>query len=569
MARTVGIGIQDFEKMITNECFYVDKTDFIREWWESKDDVTLITRPRRFGKTLNMSMMEKFFSLDYAGRGELFEGLSVWENEKYRILQGTYPVLSLSFANIKENNYQDARKKICQLLAELYTDHEFLLDSEALGEGDKEFFRRITVEMDDVDAAMAIHYMSKFLYLHYGKKVIILLDEYDTPMQEAYVGGFWSEMVSFIRNMFNAAFKTNPWLERGIMTGITRVSKESIFSDLNNLEVVTTTSDKYATVFGFTEEEVFHALDECNMSAEKEQVKLWYDGFIFGSHKDIYNPWSILNFLDKKKYQTYWANTSSNSLVGKLIREGRRSIKEKFEDLLNGKNLVSSIDEQIVYNQLNGNEKAIWSLLLASGYLKVLSYESYRDIPEGAEPKYELALTNLEVKMMFQNMVRDWFSPAAEDYNDFVKAMLVDDVDAMNEYMNQVVLSTFSYFDTGNGRIENEPERFYHGFVLGLMVDLQNRFIITSNRESGFGRYDVMLEPRNPREDNAIILEFKAFNKRRENCLEDTVQAALEQIGKKQYAAQLIARGIDQERIREYGFAFKGKTVLIEKAAGE
>lgn len=569
MARTVGIGIQDFEKMITNECFYVDKTDFIREWWESKDDVTLITRPRRFGKTLNMSMMEKFFSLDYAGRGELFEGLSIWENEKYRILQGTYPVLSLSFANIKENNYQDARKKICQLLAELYTDHEFLLDSEALGEGDKEFFRRITVEMDDVDAAMAIHYMSKFLYLHYGKKVIILLDEYDTPMQEAYVGGFWSEMVSFIRNMFNAAFKTNPWLERGIMTGITRVSKESIFSDLNNLEVVTTTSDKYATVFGFTEEEVFHALDECNMSAEKEQVKLWYDGFIFGSHKDIYNPWSILNFLDKKKYQTYWANTSSNSLVGKLIREGRRSIKEKFEDLLNGKNLVSSIDEQIVYNQLNGNEKAIWSLLLASGYLKVLSYESYRDIPEGAEPKYELALTNLEVKMMFQNMVRDWFSPAAEDYNDFVKAMLVDDVDAMNEYMNQVVLSTFSYFDTGNGRIENEPERFYHGFVLGLMVDLQNRFIITSNRESGFGRYDVMLEPRNPREDNAIILEFKAFNKRRENCLEDTVQAALEQIGKKQYAAQLIARGIDQERIREYGFAFKGKTVLIEKAAGE
>ena len=569
MARTVGIGIQDFEKMITNECFYVDKTDFIREWWESKDDVTLITRPRRFGKTLNMSMMEKFFSLDYAGRGELFEGLSIWENEKYRILQGTYPVLSLSFANIKENNYQDARKKICQLLAELYTDHEFLLDSEALGEGDKEFFRRITVEMDDVDAAMAIHYMSKFMYLHYGKKVIILMDEYDTPMQEAYVGGFWSEMVSFIRNMFNAAFKTNPWLERGIMTGITRVSKESIFSDLNNLEVVTTTSDKYATVFGFTEEEVSHALDECNMSAEKEQVKLWYDGFIFGSHKDIYNPWSILNVLDKKKYQTYWANTSSNGLVGKLIREGRRSIKEKFEDLLNGKNLVSSIDEQIVYNQLNGNEKAIWSLLLASGYLKVLSYESYRDIPEGAEPKYELALTNLEVKMMFQNMVRDWFSPAAEDYNDFVKAMLVDDVDAMNEYMNQVVLSTFSYFDTGNGRIENEPERFYHGFVLGLMVDLQNRFIITSNRESGFGRYDVMLEPRNPREDNAIILEFKAFNKRRENCLEDTVQAALEQIGKKQYAAQLIARGIDQERIREYGFAFKGKTVLIEKAAGE
>ena len=320
MARTVGIGIQDFEKMITNECFYVDKTDFIREWWESKDDVTLITRPRRFGKTLNMSMLEKFFSLDYAGRGELFEGLSIWGNEKYRKLQGTYPVISLSFANIKENNYQDTRKKICRLLAEMYADYEFLLDSTALGEGDKEFFRRVTVDMDDVDATMAIHYLSKYLYLYYGKRVIILLDEYDTPMQEAYVDGFWPEMVSFTRNMFNAAFKTNPWLERGIMTGITRVSKESIFSDLNNLEVVTTTSDKYATVFGFTEQEVFHALDECNMGAEKEQVKLWYDGFIFGSHSDIYNPWSILNFLDKKKYMTYWAHTSSNSLVDKLIR---------------------------------------------------------------------------------------------------------------------------------------------------------------------------------------------------------------------------------------------------------
>lgn len=569
MARTVGIGIQDFEKMITNECFYVDKTDFIREWWESKDDVTLITRPRRFGKTLNMSMLEKFFSLDYAGRGELFEGLSIWEDEKYRKLQGTYPVISLSFANIKENNYQDTRKKICRLLAEMYADYAFLLDSTALGEGDKEFFRRVTVDMDDVDATMAIHYLSKYLYLYYGKRVIILLDEYDTPMQEAYVDGFWPEMVSFTRSMFNAAFKTNPWLERGIMTGITRVSKESIFSDLNNLEVVTTTSDKYATVFGFTEQEVFHALDECNMGSEKEQVKLWYDGFIFGSHSDIYNPWSILNFLDKKKYMTYWAHTSSNSLVGKLIREGGRGIKEKFEGLLNGEVLISPIDEQIVYNQLNGNEKAIWSLLVASGYLKVLSHESYRDIPEWEVPKYELALTNLEVKLMFQNMVREWFSPAAEDYNDFVKAMLMDDVDAMNDYMNRVVQCTFSYFDTGNGRIENEPERFYHGFVLGLMVDLQNRFIITSNRESGFGRYDVMLEPRNPKADNAIILEFKAFNKRRENSLEDTVKAALDQIEKKQYAAQLVARGISKERIRSYGFAFQGKTVLIEKTAGE
>ena len=385
MARTVGIGIQDFGDLIQKKCFYVDKTDFIREWWESEDSVTLITRPRRFGKTLNMSMVEQFFSVDYAGRGDLFEGLSIWEDENYREIQGTYPVISLSFANVKENNYQDVRKKICMLITELYTDHSFLLESPVLEEKDKEFFHRVSVDMDDVDAVMAIHYLSKFLSLYYNKKVIILLDEYDTPMQEAYVGGYWKELVSFTRSMFNSAFKTNPWLERAIMTGITRVSKESIFSDLNNLEVVTTTSDKYTTSFGFTEEEVFAALEECGLGEKKEQVKLWYDGFIFGNHSDIYNPWSILNFLDKGKFTTYWANTSSNSLVGKLIREGNRRIKEKFESLLEGESIRTPIDEQIVYNQLDGNETAVWSLLLASGYLKVLDYEKEELLEYGEE----------------------------------------------------------------------------------------------------------------------------------------------------------------------------------------
>lgn len=563
MARTVAIGIQQYNELIEKNYFYIDKTSFIKEWWESGDSVTLINRPRRFGKTLNISMVEQFFSVNYAGRADLFEGLTIWEEEKYRQLQGTYPVISLSFANVKEKDYESTRYRICQLIEDLYNKNVFLLDSDLFTDADKTFFRSVCADMPEVIATMAIHKLSDFLYRYYGKKVIILLDEYDTPMQEAYVSGFWNELVAFTRSMFNATFKTNPYLERAIMTGITRVSKESIFSDLNNLKVVTTTSDEYATSFGFTEEEVFQALEECGLSEEKEEVKRWYDGFIFGEHKDIYNPWSILNFLDTGKYTTYWANTSSNSLVGKLLREGNRRVKEQFETLLQGEVIRTPIDEQIVYNQLDNNDSAIWSLLLASGYLKVLSYEREELVEYGKEAEYELTLTNYEVERMFHKMVRGWFQNASADYNDFIKALLQNDKKAMNAYMNRVAIGTFSYFDTGHKPTGEEPERFYHGFVLGLIVDLQGRYLITSNRESGFGRYDVMLEPKNPKEDDAIILEFKVHDPEDEKTLEDTVQSALAQIEEKNYAASLIAKGIPAAHIRSYGFAFEGKKVLI------
>ena len=560
MPRTVAIGIQDFETVITNDYFYVDKTAFIKEWWESGDSVTLISRPRRFGKTLNMSMLERFFSLKYAGKGEVFEKLFVWKDEKYRALQGTIPVISLSFATVKEKNFELTRKKICRILADIYKEYAFLKESDILTERDKEDFDRVSVDMGDTEATMSLHHLSNLLYRYYGKKVIILLDEYDTPMQEAYVDGYWDELVAFTRSLFNATFKTNPWLDRAIMTGITRVSKESIFSDLNNLKVVTTTSEEYSTAFGFTENEVFGAMDEMGYQ-NKEKVKEWYDGFIFGKTKDIYNPWSILNYLDTGNFTTYWANTSSNSLVGKLIREGNKRVKADFEKLLKGEHLFVPVDEQIVYNQLDGNDTAIWSLLLASGYLKVIDYEKY-DNYDIIEPKYELQLTNHEVELMFRQMVKGWFRATSEDYNDFVKALLIGDLDAMNEYMNRVALNTFSSFDTGNRPSGIEPERFYHGFVLGLLVELADRYVLTSNRESGFGRYDVMLKPKNLK-DTAFILEFKVFNPRKDVTLEETVNAALTQIRDKQYEAQLITEGIPAQNIRKYGFGFEGKKVLI------
>ena len=564
MAQKIGIGWQDFEEVRQRNLFYVDKTAFIREWWESGDGVTLIARPRRFGKTLNMSMLEKFFSVRYARRGDLFEGLRIWEEEKYRKLQGTYPVISLSFANVKERTYEEAVWRISQIMADLYNDNRFLLEGDLLSEEEKSYAKSISPQMPEVAAVTAIHRLSKFLYYYYGKKVIILLDEYDTPMQEAYVGGYWGKIVPFIRNLFNAAFKTNPYLERAVMTGITRVSKESIFSDLNNLEVVTVSSEKYADSFGFTEEEVFAALDEHGLSDRKEEVKHWYDGFTFGNKTDIYNPWSIINYLDKKKLGAYWANTSSNSLVGKLIQEGSKETKQAMEGLLSGKKLVVEVDEQIVYNQLFQKRNGVWSLLLASGYLKVAGTEFAE---RTGRTYYELELTNKEVRVMFEGMIRDWFAPQEDTYNDFIKALLLGDVDAMNAYMNRVTMATFSYFDTGSSPSGEEPERFYHGFVLGLMVDLSDRYVLTSNRESGFGRYDVMLEPKKAGDDG-IILEFKVFQPRKEKGLEDTVEAALKQIEEKRYETALAEKGIPKERIRKYGFAFRGKEVLIGEAGG-
>ncbi len=557
MARTIAIGVQNFETLLRDGCFYIDKTEFIKEWWESRDQVTLITRPRRFGKTLNMSMVECFFSIKYQRQGEVFSNLNIWKEENYRNMQGTYPVLFLSFAGVKDQNCSDAIENIKANLVAIYNQNRFLVEENFLNPAEKEQFESVTMNMSDVTAAKSLQFLCGYLNKYYHKKVIILMDEYDTPLQEAYVNGYWKELVSFIRNLFNNTFKTNSFLERAIMTGVTRVSKESMFSDLNNLNVVTVTSKEYAACFGFTEVEVFSAMDEYGLT-NKEEVKHWYDGFSFGDLKDIYNPWSIINFLDKKELKPYWANTSSNSLAGSLIQTGNRNIKMKFEDLLQQRTISSVIDDEMIFNQLDdSDENAVWSLLFASGYLKAVTVHG---------ETYELKLTNYEVRKMFETMVRGWFGKNSADYNDFIKALLRADVEEMNSYMERVAESMFSSFDGGKTpSAKTTPERFYHGFVLGLLVDLRGRYEVLSNRESGFGRYDVMLSPLH-KTDDAIILEFKVFNPKKEKTLEETAQNALQQIADKQYEQTLLDQGIDKASIRKYGFAFCGKEVLIKDA---
>lgn len=556
MTREIAIGQQDYAAIIEKNSFYVDKTFFIKDWWNDPTFCTVILRPRRFGKTLTMSMMEYFFSTKHAGRADLFEGLSIWEHEEFRALQGMYPVINITLADIKEKTHEGAINVIKLIIQSIFNSFTYLADSDKLTSIDKKRFEA-HIENPAVESlARSLRFLSELLYKHHGKKVLIFLDEYDTPMQEVFSSGYWNEIVEFIKNLFNAIFKTNPYLEKSLITGITRVSKESIFSDFNHVSIVSTLSKQYETAIGFTEEEVFAAMDEYGLT-EKEKVKFWYDGFTFGNHSAMYNPWSIINYLKYQEFKPYWANTSSNGLVSLVLRQASPELKMEMERLLDGKSIKTSIDEQLIFDNLTGGGEDVstYSLLLASGYMTGTLLVNDEDEGE----IYNIRITNHETRRMFKSLIKKWFSGRHNQYNRFVTALLAGGLEEMNYYMANVSSNVFSFFDTGI----NAAENFYHAFTLGLMVELRDRYIITSNRESGFGRYDIMLEPRNKNSDDAIIIEFKVFKEMHEDTLKDTAAAALKQIEEKQYAVVLMEKGISAEKIRKYGFAFKGKDVLI------
>ena len=559
MARTVSIGRQGFEDIRRSGSFYVDKTGFIRDWWQAEDDVTLVCRPRRFGKTLMLDTVRCFLSLDFAGRGEeLFGGLEVWGDPSMRALQGTVPLVHVSFADCKGPTLEDALALMRSELSAAVRTHGYLLSSDAVDPVDRAFLAGVSDDMGAVVAKTCLKRLCHALLAHHGVRPVVLLDEYDTPMQEAWLGGCWDQMTGFVRSLFNATFKTNPSLGRALITGITRVTQESIFSDMNNLKVVTVSSDAYATSFGFTEEEVFAAMDEFGLTG-REDVRAWYDGFTFGKATHVYNPWSVTSYLDVREFRAYWANTSGNGLVGSLVREGDSELKSDFETLLSGGSVRKLIDEQVVFQDLDEDDDAVWSLLLASGYVRA---DDVR-IDDGMLD-CRFSLTNHEVRLAFDKLVRRWFLRAKRPYGAFVQALLAGDARGMTRFLNDVAVRTFSSFDSGTHPSDSaEPERFWHGFVLGLLVELRDTHRVLSNRESGWGRYDTMVVPHDITHP-AIVLEFKVLDAQDgEHTLEDTVAAALAQIADKGYDAELKDRGFDSSRIRHFGVAFEGKRALV------
>ena len=547
----IGIGESDFKSLILKDNYYIDKTMYIKDIIDNQSKVTLVTRPRRFGKTLNMSMLKYYFDIDQKDNRQLFDGLKIMQqDEKYTSKLGAYPVIYLTLKDVIDTNYKNMLLNLKTALLSVFREHRYLLESDKIYEDEKERIKDILFcREDEVALKVAIKELSEYLYRYFDRPVILLIDEYDVPIQSAYINDYYDEAINFLKTFYGATFKDNPYLEKTVLTGVSRVAKESIFSGANNFVVYTIMDNEFADDFGIIEEEMDKVIEDFQIEDEKEEIRKWYDGYKIGDIEGIYNPWSVLNYLNKRELMPYWVNTSSNDLI-KMTLKNSTTVKEKIEKLLNDEAVEVNINLETVIVGIEDQEENIWGLMLQTGYLKI---EETVSLTEGI---YKVKIPNLEIKELFRGIVRDWFNNKVIGNN--LKSILKDLVQLnLTEFEKKfkvLVKEMFSYMDVG----ENTAENFYHAFVLGMLVGLKDSYYVNSNRESGFGRYDIMLEPKD-KNGNSFIMEFKVMEDMEEKTLEDTIENAKKQIEEKGYEENLRERGFTH--ITKMVYAFHGKQV--------
>ena len=550
----IGIGTSDFKKMRVNDYFYVDKTLFIKDVLDNKSEIALITRPRRFGKTLNMSTLKYYFDCTQKDNKELFKGLKIMDQEeKYTSKLGYYPVIYITLKDVVSTNFEKMLLCLKTELVEVFIDFANLLKSEKLLDVEKEMFSTIlNLKANEIEMRDALKLLTRLLYKEYQKPVMLLIDEYDVPLQNAYVEGYYEEAVKFFKTFYGTTFKDNPYLEKTVLTGVSRVAKESIFSGANNFKVFTVLNDEFSKDFGITEEEMEKVIKDFNIEEDKEKIKKWYDGYTIGHTEGIYNPWSIINYLKNKELVPYWVNTSSNDLI-KMTLKNSVTVKEKIERLLKDEEIEVPINLETIIVGIESDENNIWGLMLQTGYLKIT------EVVDLAMHIYKVKIPNYEIKFLFQQIISGWFNDKVigNDLRSILKDLVNLNLKEFEKKFNVLVREMFSYMDVG----ENTAENFYHAFVLGMLVGLKDTYYVNSNRESGYGRYDIMLEPKD-KNGNSFIMEFKVLDDMEEKTVDETLENAKKQIEEKGYETNLRERGF--KNITKMVYAFKGKEAKLE-----
>lgn len=548
------VSISDFAKLITGNYYFVDKSLFIKELLDSGAGVTLIPRPRRFGKTINMSMIRYFFEKSDVSRRHLFDGLKIEQHPKCMAKQGQYPVIFLTFKDVKERSWAACQKSIKNVVAEEFRRHDYLLSGVSLDDVQKREFREIVDKSADLVAySQSLATLTAHLAKHHQREPILLIDEYDAPIHAAFLNNYYDDVISFMRNFLSGGFKDNSNLEFGVLTGILRISKESIFSGLNNLEVNTFLQEIHSDKFGLLEAEVTEVLTYFGRYSDLEKVRAWYDGYQSRTCK-LYNPWSIINFTKSGDFLPYWANSSDNAMLKQVLKGGPDGIKDDCEELLRGEIITKEINENIVMPELLVSTRAVWNLLFMSGYL---TFENLRFV--GRKRFVDLKIPNEEVCEIYDTQILSWFQTtrqSEQQYQSMLTSLLEGDRENFKFLFTRFAQETLGVFDvTGT-----HPERFYHGFVLGMLASLRESYDVVSNHESGFGRYDVSIFPRDVAKIG-IIFEFKVVDPDRNQTLESEAQNALKQIEDRQYEAAMRARGITN--IIKIGISFEGKKNLV------